>query len=222
MSDDETVRFHNGDTLDSIPVVRPTVPLPPGLRRLPPDPEVFPQRPPQGLAVMGWVVAGSLVIGGLVGLSVAASDDDPPAATPTGSAQPTVVITETPSPAPTETVSVWKEPSREPEPEPETAWEDVMVYSAPATGGDPSTDYCFSYVYDPTSSTIQAALLSNAADYECDDYLFSTHPDDFEGVWEEYPPDCSETPGGRTARVSFMPGTDYSNTVLYTCLLGNT
>ena len=219
---DESVRFHNGDTLDSIPVVRPTVPLPPGLRRLPPDPTVFPpQAPGRNLAALGWVVAGALVVGALVGLSIASADNGAKVEASTSSEQPTApAAEEAPStPSPTPSLSIWQAPEQVPESVPE--WEDIEVCSTPATGGDPSTDYCFSYAYDPESTTMQAALLANASDYACDDYLFSTHPSDFEGVWEERPPDCSSTPGGRTARVYFGPMTDWSDVVLYTCLLSN-
>jgi len=222
VTDDDQIRFHNGDTLDSIPVVPPTVPLPPGLKRLPYDPEVFPPRPlpARVTPVVASIITGAAVMGALVGMVVAwASRNEAPVAQPPASPVPSVVVStvapEPPSPAPTVTVQTAPTETEEPE----AAWEDVMIVAAPSTGGDPSTDYCLAYTYDGTNSLITAALLANAPAWQCDDYLFSTHPSDMEGVWEETPPDCTATPGGRTVRVAFDAMTDWSNTVLYSCVL---
>jgi hypothetical protein len=223
VKDDEEIRFHNGDTLDSIPVVRPTVPLPPGLRRLPPDPEVFPSQPaPRVSPLVATIIAGAAVIGALSGMVVAwAPQDDAATAQPVPSASPSVTVHVQPEPtppAPTATVTVRAEPTYTEEPD--AAWESVWITVAPATGGDPTTDYCLAYDYDSVASVIPATLLANAPAWQCDDYLFSTHPSDMEGVWEETPPDCTATPGGRTVQVAFDPMTEWGGgTVLYSCLI---
>lgn len=95
------------------------------------------------------------------------------------------------------------------------------MVQAPSTGGDPSTDYCLSYTGSSADSAVDAILLANAPAYQCDDLVFSPTPDDGEGVWKDAVPDCSRTPGARSAAVFFSEATDWYGADAYTCLLAS-
>ena len=171
-----------------------------------------------------WSAEWERCVGELSGRAIA---EGPASASP---GHPTVT-TAAPSPAPT--VTVWQaQPAPEPTPswrrEPSAGMELVHVVVSPATGGDPSMDYCFSYAAlgapgsdDDGDGVPEAALRANAPAHECGDFLFSTHPWDMGGVWEMTPPDCSDTPGGRLAYVSFAESTTWYGSDAYTCLLFN-
>ena len=135
MTPEDLIRFHNGDTLHNIPVVR-----------LPPPANPHPRQAWRKVAatVAGATLAGVLggwVIGKTVGGAVAGR----PASASSG--QPAVTTT---APSPTPTVTVRQaQPVPEPAPswrrEPSAGMELVHVIISPATGGDPSMDYCITY-----------------------------------------------------------------------------
>ena len=82
-------------------------------------------------------------------------------------------------------------------------------------------DYCITYTGSESEGRADAVLLVNPPLYQCEDFLFSTHPQDMTSVWEEFPPDCSGTPGGRAAHLSFAESTTWYGSDAYTCLLLN-
>jgi len=108
MNDDDLLRFHNGDTLHNIPVVRDE------------EPRTFPWR------TVGAVAGVAALVGSVVGLSfglgsrhhpsqtVAAATDTPPSAaattTPVAPSPPTVTATATVQ-APTQTQTVYAAPA---------------------------------------------------------------------------------------------------------------
>lgn len=124
----------------------------------------------------------------------------------------TTVVTATPSP--TEAIPSLHPTVRQ-APYADVSAEEVYISQVPATGGDPSTDYCLAYTGGGVT------LLSNAPRGMCHDFLFSTHPSDGEGVFETEPPLCETTPGGRLAQLYFDPRTAWSEDGIYTCLLLN-
>lgn len=218
-SDEEMIRFHNGDTLDSIPIVR--------------IPE--PERPRLPWRVITATLAVALGAGTAVGLVLASQDGpihtvatDP--STPSTAVSSSDVTSETPSPRVTVTTVVTTTP---PTPQPEAVpteaedsyvqqapyadvnAESVYISQVPATGGDPSTDYCLNYTDG------SAVLMAEAPKTLCHDFLFSTHPSDGQGVFETVPPLCATTPGGRLAQLYFDPSTMWSDDGVYTCLLLN-
>lgn len=200
VSDEDMIRFHNGDTLDSIPVVRVT-----------PD---TPARPVMNRQLWGLALGSALAAGAVVGLVLASMDDSPaPARAALAS------VTPSPGPSPSVVTATATVTARAtviaPHPYTEPENERVYVLTTPATGGDPGMDYCFQY------NGQGADLLVNAPAYMCQDFLFSTHPDDGEGVFEDSPPDCSDTPGARSARLQFSPQSFWGEGVMYTCLLVN-
>lgn len=218
-SDEDKIRFHNGDTLESIPVVRIDEPE---RRRIP-------------WRTVGGVLGAALLVGGLFGLSFALGEGEPTptAAAPDDETGPTAPVSAAPSPEPVPTVTVTRTPTptvtvteqaSEAVPAPyvePVAMEYVYVISAPFTGGDPGTNYCVSYTGSSNGDGALAVLQAEVPAYQCHDFLFSTHPDDQMGVFETTPPDCSDTEGGRTAQILFDPMTGWGDGVLYTCLLAN-
>lgn len=207
-SDDDLIRFHNGDTLDNIPVIRDEGPR-----------SGFPWKTVAG------VFGAAALVGGVIGLSFALGDraDDMTSAvagSPSASASASQAA---PSPTPAVTVTahstetVTAEPtSQAQQPYASPELEQVYVVETPATGGDPGMDYCFSF--DDSYGT---SLLVNAPAYLCQDFLFSTHPDDMQGVFENSPVDCSGTPGARSAEVTFATSTYWGAGHAYTCLIAN-
>ncbi|MFF9285424.1 hypothetical protein [Streptomyces griseosporeus] len=206
-------RFHNGDTLDNIPVVRP----------LPPPAPVPTARWPRP-AVLVSAALGAAVVGSLVGVGVVAlvsgrgqgktqaeqphsevSAGATPAseqatAAPGGSPQ-----VQTPSPADSEPI-VGQQAA---------ALEQVRIIQTPATGGDPSSVYCLVYTGSFSGSEKDAILLMNAPAVECHDLL----PYDPSG---ERPPFSTEAPlceaPSRPAVVSFAETGGWEDEVMYTCL----
>lgn len=202
--EEDMIKFHNGDTLDSIPVIRP-----------------WSQSSRWSWRVGAGVLGVSLCVGSILGWSLAMGErsHQAPSAAPSSSAPvaaPAVTVTAT------ATTAVTVQPTYE---ESESYgypyMEQVYVKSAPSTGGDPGTDYCFSYLGGASAQGESVILLSSAPAYQCQDYLFSTHPRDGVGVFELVPPNCSGTPGGRTAQVTFDPFSGWDMGVMYTCLLFN-
>lgn len=134
--DEELDRFHNGDTLDSIPIVRLPVPSS--------------RRP--SLLWWGAVIVSVAVFGALAGAAVAhfAGDSDSSAqddgrssavgSTPLRESEPEVT--------PSASVSVWTAPpasSESPEVAAETGPEQVSVIQAPTVQGDVATSFCLVY-----------------------------------------------------------------------------
>lgn len=196
MDEEELIRFHNGDTLHNIPVVRPE-PLRSGV----------PWR------VVGAVGGMAALVGSVIGLSFALGDRADKAASSVASSSAPAPV----SPAPAPTVTVTRPAVTVAPHQLYTAplAEQVYVIQTPPTGGDPGTDYCFSY------TELGAALLADAPSYECEDFLFSTHPADMQGVFEGSPVDCSSTPGARSAEITFDASTYWGAGRSYTCLLAN-
>lgn len=214
MDDDDKIRFHNGDTLDSIPVIRDV-----------------PQRRSIPWRTVAGVVGTAVLVGTIVGISVGMGERNrPQAATPDAPLPVTTAPVAAPSPVvPTATMTetVTATPT-DPQPQPpvqqapyvpdytDAAMEEVVIVNTPDTGGDPSTNYCLAYLEQG------ATLLANAPGYMCHDFLFSTHPSLEQSVFEEVPPaECGDTPGGRLAILVFDPVSSWGGDPLYTCLLMN-
>lgn len=213
-SEEDMIKFHNGDTLDSIPVIR----------------EIPRQSGTSITDRQLWVTAltVALVSGAVTGLALGlhsnAGDKHATAAAPSvvpvssspvqpsPDAQPTVTATATVTASPTDQV---------PSVGTQAAADQVHVIKAPYTGGDPATNYCFAYTGSNSGDGVDAVLLADAPGYECQDFLFSTHPKDDVGVFEQTPPDCSATPRARSARVVFDETSEWGFSVMYTCLLPN-
>lgn len=219
-SEEDMIRFHNGDTLGSIPVVRADEPR----RRIP-------------WRTITLTVGCAAFVGAVVGLSFGMGSRSQPVQAETPASSPAVTadakaVSSPPVPVVTvtaqETVTV--APS-EPDYDLNGAgagpemhgmeWEQIYLEREPATGGDPGVDYCLSYAGEFSGGMPSAVLLANAPAYQCSDFLFSTHPSDGSGVFEEMPPDCSATPGARTAELWPGPDSAVIGQVMYTCLLMN-
>ncbi|NYV73449.1 hypothetical protein [Streptomyces sp. UH6] len=196
-------RFHNGDTLDNLPVIKPLAPPP---RRAP----------------VGRLIAAVLGMGLLTGVGGAliaqqVLDDGTTAAAPAPDAKasaspPDGSEAATPSP---ESAS---EPAPAPEPEPETtvqaaAVEQVRIIRTPSTGGDVAATFCLVYTGSTSGPEREAILLLNAPAYQCADLL----PYDPEsGPFMTEAPDCPEP--SRAAVLSFAESTEWGANLMYTCL----
>jgi hypothetical protein len=199
--EEDLVRFHNGDTLDNIPVVRVTQGKPP--------------RPPW----LHWaaVVVGVGLLGGLAGAGVArlGSDEDPPvsAQAPTPSASPSVPAEA--APLVSSTPSTSQAPAPGLETTVQSSLEQVRIIQTPPTGGDPSSSYCLVYTGSSSGPEREAILLMNAPAVQCADLL----PYDPTG---QHPAFTTEAPiceaPSRAAVVSFAETGGWENEVLYTCL----
>lgn len=210
--EDELTRFHNGDTLDNIPVIRlPT----------PPSPQGWSWRALGSVAVLAAVVSALAVAGAL---HLAASDGPGadarrPAAAPShgrAAASPPTrssPATDAPSPAeperpsPSEPLAVAAQPQLE----------QVRVIQAPATGGDPSTAYCLVYTGSDSAGAKDAILLTNAPAYQCTDLL---PYDEYESALSTEVPVCE--PPARAAVLSFADTSEWAGTVYFTCLTQHT
>ena len=205
--EEDLVRFHNGDTLDNIPVVR--------LR------EDAAQRHPWlkwgGLAVL----AGA--VGALAGFGVASliGGTSPQGADTAAHAAPTAAATSTTTASPetdsaTPSASIWTAPSPSTEPPEITTQaglEQVRVIQAPATGGDPSTSYCLVYTGSDSGGVKDAILLANTPAYQCTDLL----PYDLtHGAFLTEMPECE--PQSRAAVLSFADSAGWGEAVYFTCL----
>ncbi|MFE7173738.1 hypothetical protein [Streptomyces sp. NPDC057616] len=124
MNDDDLLRFHNGDTLHNIPVVRDE------------KPRAFPWR------AVGTVAGMAALVGGVIGLSfglgdshhssqtVAAATDTPAPATTTPSPSPSVVTATATVQAPTQTQTVYAAPAGGTDADSSTAETVVQQYYA--------------------------------------------------------------------------------------------
>ncbi|GLW51390.1 hypothetical protein Stsp02_70510 [Streptomyces sp. NBRC 14336] len=190
-------RFHNGDTLDNIPVVR------------------LPTRRARWWPLVA-VVAGVGVVGGLVGAGVAlfqgrgaqAQGGPGVSASPSGSfggngesSSPSAAASEAPP-------SVLAEPSP-------SGPEQVRVIQTPPTGGDPGASYCLVYTGSASGPEREAILLMNAPGYQCHDLL----PFDPTGLTPAFTTDAPlcEAPS-RAAVVNFAEVGGWEGELMYTCL----
>ncbi|MFG3323915.1 hypothetical protein ACGF3J_38330 [Streptomyces sp. NPDC048171] len=208
--EEEFARFHNGDTLDGIPVVRPEPPLSPQQVRQP-------GRRPRP-AVIAAVTLAAAVAGGLAGLGVLAlSGDDGQEQQPEAAASdttPPVAVQTTLAPDATE-------PSQAPVPEvsepaveqQSAALEQVRIIQTPATGGDRGSTFCLVYTGSSSGPERDAILLMNAPAYQCSELL------PYDGVNSAF---ATETPlceaGSRAAVVSFAEAGGWESELMYTCL----
>lgn len=203
--DEELDRFHNGDTLDSIPIVRLPVPSS--------------RRP--SLLWWGAVIVSVAVFGALAGAAVAhfAGDSDSSAqddgrssavgSTPLRESEPEVT--------PSASVSVWTAPpasSESPEVAAETGPEQVSVIQAPTVQGDVATSFCLVYTGSWSEGGREAVLLIEAPAYQCTD-LLRYAPEDG-GAFSEVPVVC-QTPA-RAAVLSFAESSGWGGAVYFTCL----
>ncbi len=196
-------RFHNGDTLDNIPVVR----LPARRARWWP-----------------WaaVVVGVGVLGGLVGAGVALfqgrGSEVEVQAGPGGSASPSQSFGEdrgSSSPSPSSSAvaseappSVLAEPSS-------GGLEQVRVIQTPPTGGDPGASYCLVYTGSASGPEREAILLMNAPGYQCHDLL----PFDPTGLTPAFTTDAALCAApSRAAVVNFAEVGGWEGELMYTCL----
>ncbi|MFK4099407.1 hypothetical protein ACI2L1_04850 [Streptomyces sp. NPDC019531] len=210
--EEDLIRFHNGDTLDNIPIIHPPVPAP--------VPE--PMRLQSRLALAG----ASVLVAAVSGLAVAGSlqftesgqdrtDARPPAepvavGTTPASPSPPVAPPESTQPAgptPDEAVTMAAQPRLE----------QVRVIQAPATGGDPGVAYCLVYTGSDSSGVKDAILLANAPAYQCADLL---PYDEYAGSFSSEPPSCQQP--ARAAVLSFAGTSEWAGTVTFTCLTRHT
>lgn len=227
--EDDLARFHNGDTLDNIPIV-------------PSDATAQPIRPHRSWAKAGVLTlaagVGVAAVGGLVGAGVArfVAGPERPAAAATPSAR---VSTHTAAPLPASSSpkrtpapssagavppSVPPQPSPPPpspvptptySPSPEittqSGLEQVQVIQAPPTGGDPEVSYCLVYTGTWSGDTRDAILLANAPAYQCTDLI---------DYVDTAAPDCIAP--SRAAVVAFAEGPGWAGDVVFACLTRHT
>ncbi|MER5185154.1 hypothetical protein ABT009_43915 [Streptomyces sp. NPDC002896] len=206
--DEELIRFHNGDTLDNIPILRLPEPEATSSRRRPP------------LKLLAILVPGIAVVGALAGLGLAALMDDPNPRPPArADAPPSPTPSTSPSatnPVTTASATPWTQPSSKPETETKaTALEQVSIIQTPATGGDPGSSYCLIYTGSSSGPEREAILLMNAPGYQCHDML----PYDATGEHSPFmteAPDCAAP--ARPAVLSFAEVGGWEQEVMYTCL----
>ncbi|MEU6765722.1 hypothetical protein ABZ916_24785 [Streptomyces sp. NPDC046853] len=190
--DEELARFHNGDTLDNIPIVRSPSP---------------PEPPRQGwLVLLALAVAAVGALAGVGIVSLAGGDD------PAGKEQAAAPPARTS--APPSTHSAPSDPA--PSPTVQTAGvEQVRIIQTPQTGGDPSSDYCLVYTGSFSGPVREAILLMGAPAYQCSELL----PFDPSGETPAFTvdvPDCVAP--ARPAVVTFAEPGGWEGEVQYTCL----
>lgn len=153
--DEARARFHNGDTLDDIPIVR-----------LPPTPQPNKRR---GLLLAVTVLA-TAVVGALAGVGILALVDDGSANSNGRTAQG--APTASPASPSAEKPSAEAPPSSAPPiTKQAAALEQVRIIQTPPTGGDPSSSYCLVYTGSSSGAEHEAILLMNAPGYQCQDML---------------------------------------------------
>ncbi|WP_329140973.1 hypothetical protein [Streptomyces sp. NBC_00670] len=206
--DEDLLRFHNGDTLDNIPVVR-----------LPPD-------PPQGATtqrVPVWrLAAGAVAVAGVSALAVigalqlARGDGGAPqaAAAPERSsgAAPASTPDRSVSAAPAPSESVWEAPAASATPA-VGGLERVRVVQAPETGGDPGVTYCLVYTGSSSGDVRDAILLMNRPAAECTDLL---QYDPVAGAFSDSELECAAP--SRPVLLTFDEASAWAGSVLYSCL----
>ncbi|MEU5097612.1 hypothetical protein [Streptomyces sp. NPDC020996] len=211
--EEDLIRFHNGDTLENIPIIRPPAAAPV-------------QRPAwlmlSGIAVVVALVSGLAVVGVL---RLLAGGGSPAAARrPAGAPVPETAVAPSPtsgspaaevpsltpstSPSPSESLAVAAQPQLE----------QVRVIQAPVTGGDPGTSYCLVYTNSASGSVKEAILLANAPAYQCTDLL--PYDPQGGGSFSTEAPSC-EVPA-RAAVLSFAEDSEWAGTVYFTCLTRHT
>ncbi|MGW2501842.1 hypothetical protein ACWCXL_12120 [Streptomyces sp. NPDC001588] len=217
--EEELLRFHNGDTLESIPVIR-----------LPEAPAPTPTRSGLNVWALGLAAVGAAVVGGLAAIGAvqlahggtpkqpveAASSPEAVAAAPSPT---TAAPTPASKPSPSTTASRHTATSR-PSPSGKApgvtsarALEQVRIIEAPATGGDPSTTYCLVYTGSESAGQREAILLANAPAYQCTDLL---EYDPVNGSLHESPPVCE--PPSRTAQLTFDPSSSWGDAMYFACV----
>ncbi|MEU9576343.1 hypothetical protein [Streptomyces chilikensis] len=189
-------RFHNGDTLDNLPVIQPP---PPPSRHTPPG---------QLIAA----AVGVALLAGAGGALVAwyAADPETPTAAPASSTRTSAPPASSPAAA--------LSPKGDPEPAPEgTARtadiEQVRIIQTPATGGDAGATYCLVYTGSSSGPEREAILLLNAPAYQCADLL---PYDPAVGPFMTEAPTCEEP--SRAAVLSFADSAAWGEDLMYTCL----
>lgn len=204
--EEDLVRFHNGDTLDNIPIVCPPASTPQQRRSW------------LGLGALAVLVA---VIGALAGVGAVqlAGGREPrtdarPPASPSVAASTVASTSASPSSAATgsPTASESVEAASQPQ------FEQVRIIQAPATGGDPSTSYCLVYTGSDSGGVKEAILLANAAAYQCADLL--PYDPEGAGTFSTEAPSCE--PPARAAVLSFAEGSEWAGAVYFTCLIQHT
>lgn len=201
--DEELARFHNGDTLDSIPVVR----LPIASSRRP-------------SLWWGAVIVPVAVFGALAGAAVAhfAGDGSPWADGKSSAVGSTPLRESEPEATPSASVSVWTAPppsSESPEAATQAGPEQVSVIQAPTVQGDVATSFCLVYTGSWSGGAREAVLLIEAPAYQCTD-LLRYAPEDG-GAFSEVPVLC-QTPA-RAAVLSFAESSGWwGGEVYFTCL----
>lgn len=208
--EDDLARFHNGDTLDNIPVVRLPAQATSSKRR-----RHLLHAPVALVPVMA-------IVGTLAGIGVAALMDgptEPPAAAAGAPHRTTAAVTAPTATASTQSASAtpWVEPSAPSAPMNATGLERILVTAAPPTGGDPSTTYCLTYPDAAGGERREARLLSNVLPSQCMDILVDSRAQ-VTNVWAPNPITCEGS--ARPAEVTFTPETERGGgEELFTCLV---
>ncbi|MFF1399004.1 hypothetical protein ACFVZD_35010 [Streptomyces sp. NPDC058287] len=201
--DEDLARFHNGDTLDNIPIVK--LPAPEGMSR----------RRQTFLWCSG--VLSVVLLGAVLGVgAVRWSEEHVPAADADAPSDPTVKAEgrQLPTKATPSATPQAADLPPSAEATEQTQLEQVQIIQAPATGGDPSTTYCLVYTGSDSGSTRDTILLSDAPAYQCNDLL--PYDPEGKGAWSTMAPDC--TSPARPAVLSFTDATEWAGAVYFTCL----
>lgn len=216
--DEELIRFHNGDTLDNIPVIR----LP---AAAPPAPQPWSRLTLACVAVLAAAVSGLAVVGILhlaasgsphtdarppIAPSAVASSAGSPVSSPPASSPPTSAPapSSSASPSQSESLAVAAQPQLE----------QVRIIQAPATGGDPGTSYCLVYTGSESGGVKEAILLANAPAYQCTDLL--QYDPEGAGSFSEQEPSCE--PPSRAAVLTFAENSEWAGAVYFSCLTRHT
>ncbi|MFE5023168.1 hypothetical protein ACFRAO_07530 [Streptomyces sp. NPDC056656] len=157
--EDDLARFHNGDTLDNIPVVRLPAPVASSV----------PRRPWRTVAL----VLGVACVGVLAGVGIGALTDGPSrsAGQAAGAPRSSAPVSTAAAAPTTASATPWAEPSLPSAQMNAPALEQVLAIAAPATGGDPGTSYCLTYTGSGSGEQREAVLLSDTPAYRCTDIL---------------------------------------------------
>lgn len=201
---EELARFHNGDTLDNIPVIR------------------IPQARPNGSSSARWValIACVGVFGGLVGAGVAYFSEGRDGHTITHAPETSVSAPKTKgaglpasppsSPStPTQAASTLGTVTQ-------ATLEQVRIIQTPPTGGDPGSTFCLVYTGSSSGTEREAILLMNAPGYQCQDLL---PYDGINSPFSTEAPNCQ--PPSREAVLSFAETGGWDEDLMYTCLTKN-
>ncbi|MFJ6085120.1 hypothetical protein ACIQI8_27300 [Streptomyces sp. NPDC092369] len=212
--EEELLRFHNGDTLNSIPVIR----LPE--RQPPPPPRTQPNWWMLGATSVAVAALGALATVGVLQLvfgtdpgrqaSAAGTTPQPQNASP-------VPAQSTSAPASGTSLPVQPSPSPSVSESPQIAAasgpEEVRIIQAPATGGDIATTYCLVYPGSESDGVKDAILLANAPAYQCADLLSY---DPVHGSLHETVPVCEPT--ARATMLVFDPSSGWGDALYFACL----